>query len=278
MGLDFTLGQGGGRFVDATPADFPRWQSPFDAAMDAATGNVIVFSAGELIVLKPGTEAGKTTYVPGPTRDLDTDEAALLAVAGDRLLVALADGDYRLLDAGTLEPTGITIPRGPGKPRQAIASPDGRFLAVVSHQSEAWLLDAATGQPVTDGAISGDIHALAFNTDSHLFVGDVYMRVSEYTVPDFERVARHDPSLSTLQATYRYGVLPVYTIFPKPGELNTVISRLFEEDNTVTISGNNDDLKADQIEIDIQTPLVSNAAFLLVVLALTCLYVSRKDF
>ena len=30
--------------------------------------------------------------------------------------------------------------------------------------------------------------------------------------------------------------------------------------------------------IDIQTPLVSNAIFLVIVLSLTCLYVSRKDF
>ena len=53
---------------------------------------------------------------------------------------------------------------------------------------------------------------------------------------------------------------------------------LFEDSDTVTVSGNNEDLQADQFELDIQTPLVSNAAFLLVMLALTCLYVSRKDF
>ena len=46
----------------------------------------------------------------------------------------------------------------------------------------------------------------------------------------------------------------------------------------MAIAGNNDDLQADQVEIDIQTPLVSNAIFLVIVLALTCLYVSRKDF
>ncbi|MCH2588301.1 MAG: hypothetical protein MK004_07480, partial [Planctomycetales bacterium] len=81
-----------------------------------------------------------------------------------------------------------------------------------------------------------------------------------------------------LQYVYRYALLPIYTVFPKPGELNNVITRLFQEDSTVAISGNNDDLQADQVEIDIQTPLISNAIFLIIVLALTCLYVSRKDF
>jgi len=278
MGLDFTLGEVGGQFVEATPADLARWQSPFDASIDSTTGNIIVFSAGELIVLKPGTAGGKTIYTPGPTRDLDTEQAALITAAGGRLLVALADGDYRLLDAATLEPTGAKIPRGPEKPRQAFASPDGRFLAVVSHKSEAWLIDATTGKEISGSAISGDIHAVAFDGQNHLLVGDVFMRVTSYSLPDFNPVKSHDPTLSTLQAVYRYGVLPVYTVFPKPGELNAVISRLFEESDTVTVSGNNEDLKADQFEIDFKTPLVSNGAFLLVMLALTCLYVARKDF
>ena len=278
LGFDFTLGQGGGKFVPTTDPEMTKWQHPFDATIDATTGNVIVFSDGELIVLEPGNDNGKLTYSPGTTRDLETDEAALVVAAQGRLLVALADGDYRLLDSQTLKPTGTTIPGGPRKPRQAVASPDGRFLAVVSHKSEAWLIDATTGQTVSDSAISGDVHALAFDSENRLLVGDLFMRVTSYSLPDFNQVKLHDPPLSTLQAVYRYALLPIYTIFPKPGELNTVIARLFEEDDTVTVTGNNKDLKADQIEIDFMTPLVSNGAFLVVMLALTCLYVSRKDF
>ena len=136
----------------------------------------------------------------------------------------------------------------------------------------------ANGQPVTNGAISGDIHAMAFTDSNSLVVGDLFMRATEYKLPDFSVEASYDPPLSTLQNVYRYALLPIYTVFPKPGELNNVITRLFQEDSTVAISGNNDDLQADQVEIDIQTPLVSNAIFLVIVLALTCLYVSRKDF
>ena len=278
MGLDFTLGQAGGQFVEATPAEMTRWQSPLDATIDSTTGNVIVFSAGELIVLKPGTADGKTTYTPGPTRDLETEEAALITAAGGRLLVALADGDYRLFDSATLEPTGTKMPRGPKKPRQAVASPDGRFLAVVSHTSEAWLIDTTSGQALDDSAISGDIHAMAFDGQNQLLVGDVFMRVTSYSLPDFKHVKSYDPALSTLQAVYRYGVSPIYTVFPKPGELNVVIAQLFEDSDTVTVSGNDEDLQADQFELDIQTPLISNGAFLLVMLALTCFYISRKDF
>ena len=53
---------------------------------------------------------------------------------------------------------------------------------------------------------------------------------------------------------------------------------MFETEDTVSMSGDNDDLQADQVEIDIRTPLISNAMFLVVILGLTCLYVSRKDF
>ncbi len=276
FGLDLGSRSDAGRFVEATPDEMPRWKSPFAATIDPDRGHVVIYSDGTLSLLSPEKNDEQVIYTPGANRDLDTDEAALLAVAGNTLLVALADGNYRLLDATTLEPK--TTIEGPEKPRWAAGSPDGRFLAVLSHTSSAWLFDVANGKPVTNGAISADIHAMAFTDSSSLLVGDLFMRATEYKLPDFSVEASYDPPLSTLQNVYRYALLPIYTVFPKPGELNAVITRLFQEDSTVAMSGNNDDLQADQVEIDIQTPLVSNAIFLIIVLALTCLYVSRKDF
>jgi len=279
LGMDFSLGNAAaGQFDLLTPAEMTAWKHPFDAALDPSSGVAFVFSAGTIVRVAPRTEDGKTSYEPGLTRDLETEEPALLAVAGNRLLVALGDGDYRLLDTTTLEPVPVSLPVGLKKPRQVTSSPDGRYIAVVSHASETWLIDVTTGTRLSPGAISGDTHAVAFDADNHLLVGDLSMRVTRYSLPDFQLVSRRDPSLGTLHAIYRYLVLPLYTVFPKPGELNNVITRLFTKDDTVTASGDENDLQETQYEIDIQGPIISNAVFLLVVLTLTCVYISRKDF
>ncbi len=278
FGLDFGNRAGLGKFVEATSGKLPRWPTPFAAAMDPATKNIVVFSKGQLTLLARGKDETGKTYAKTATGDLETGKAAILAIAGDRLLVALADGDYRLLDARTLQPADTQVPAGPSKPRWAAGSADGRFLAVVNHTGQAWLFDTTTQRLVTGGPIGGKVHALAFTERNTLLVGDLFMRVNEYQLPGLAPVRAFDPPLTTLQAVYRYALLPIYTVFPKPGQLNTVVASLFETEDTVSMSGDNDDLQADQVEIDIRTPLISNAMFLVVILGLTCLYVSRKDF
>jgi ABC-type transport system involved in multi-copper enzyme maturation permease subunit len=278
FGLDFGNRDGLGKFVEATAGKLPRWPVPFAAAMDPATNNIVVYSKGQLALLARGEGETEQIYSKTVSKDLATEKAAILAIAGDRVLVALAEGNYRMFDARTLQPVDTQVPGGPSKPRWAAGSSDGRFLAVLNHTGQAWLFDTTTQRLVTGRAIGGTVRALAFTEKNTLLVGDLFMRINEYQLPDLAPLRSFDPPLTTLQAVYHYALLPIYTVFPKPGQLNAVVQRLFEDEDTVSVSGDNDDLQADQFEIDVRTPLVSNAMFLVVILGLTCLYVSRKDF
>jgi len=67
-------------------------------------------------------------------------------------------------------------------------------------------------------------------------------------------------------------------MFPKPGELDNVVSYLLTEQETVATGPNRNDLSQRRIELNIYGPVFSSLVFLVVVLGVTCLYVSRTDF
>lgn len=277
FGFDIGNRADGGRFVEAGEEGAGRWDTPFASTMEAKSGNIFVYSDGQLIRLV-GNEQKK--YAVSGEVDLETNDAAVLAAAGNRLLVALADGECRLLDATTLKTLETLSPLGKHTPRSAQSSAGGHYLALSNHQGELWVYDVKAGKALSGGPVGDDdLLAVAFADDKRLLVADLFMRVTEYSLPDLEKIREFDPPLSTLQSVYHYGVLPVYTVFPKPGELNNVISQLFtEEDAAPTNTERRDNLESDRIAIDTWTPFVSNLAFLIVILSITCLYVSRKDF
>jgi hypothetical protein len=84
-----------------------------------------------------------------------------------------------------------------------------------------------------------------------------------------------------LELAYRYAVVPIYTVFPKPGELGNLVDYLLTDQKSVPLNGrpnNTTDLRAEQVVLDIWQPVASSVAFVGVVLALTCAYIARRDF
>jgi hypothetical protein len=210
--------------------------------------------------------------------DLDTTDAAVLACAGDTVVVALNDGRVRVFDAITLAARGDFKPFGSNPPRSAVASPDGRWFAVVSHHRKLWLYDSQTKQPVTyRGAGQGDISAVTLAADNRLFVADRVQRVTEYDATSFAVLRRFDPASEMLELVYRYAVDPLYLILPKPAELDNVVSYILTKQETAPM-GEETDLRTDRVVIDIWSPIWSNLGFLAVVLGIGCVYIWRKDF
>ena len=277
FGFDISNRAEGGHFVEVGEEEAGRWETPFASTMDPQTGILFVYSDGQLIRLVANEQ--KKYAISGEV-DLETNDAAVLAAAGNRLLIALSNGECRLLDATTLKTLETLSPLGQHTPRSAQASPDGRYLVLLNHQGELWVYDTKNGQSLSGGPVGdNDLLAVAFSGDNQLLVADLFMRVTEYSLPHLKKTRSFDPPLGTLQSVYHYGVLPIYTVFPKPGELNNVISRLFtEEDAAPTNNERRDELESDRIALDTWTPFVSNLAFLIVILTITCVYVARKDF
>jgi hypothetical protein len=263
-------------FVPAGPEPALPLQAPLAAALNVATGEMAIHSQNKLIVLSRNAE-GK--YTKKRETELTADSGAVLAFGGSTLLAALADGRILHVDAATLETRHEYHPEGENAPRFAAASPDGNRCFVLFHNKHLWLFDAGRDGPaVVSIRGQGDISAAAFDGPDRLLVADRANRVTSYQLDPFQSADRRTPSLSLLERSYHYVVVPIYTVFPKPGELDNVVSYLLTDQETVAIGPNQDDLSQQRIKVDVYGPLWSSLAFLAAVLAFTCFYVRRTDF
>ncbi len=286
LGIDLAPHDGSDRFVRMTVSPEQKWQRPFTTAINHTDGTLAIFSRGKLLELVP---TGANQYTVRGETDLATDKGAVLAFAGSRLIVATADGRVRAFANQTagrgpsLVEQTLLKPEGKQKPRSMVASPDGQTLAVLFDDSRIWLYDLEHGQPVTPRISGqGDISAITFSPTNRLFVADGFGRVTTYKTGPFERSDVFAPPAETLEILYRYVVMPLYTVFPKPSELDGVVTYLVVGDPVNLFEQSR--MPRDQINlenrrpIDIWQPIWSNLAFLTVILTVTCVYIARRDF
>ncbi|MGE3316222.1 MAG: hypothetical protein AB7O26_13985, partial [Planctomycetaceae bacterium] len=277
FGRDFGRSKKGGKFVDVSAKPLPEIRRPFAASMAPDGNSLAIASNGKLLVLRKNAEG---IFASGPSRDLNTKGAALVAHAGQVVLAALGNGEMHTFSAETLEPIATFEPFGSQQPRMTTASPDGRWIAVVFHNRSFWLLDTVAGHPV-DPDVRGrrDVSSAAFTPASTLLISDRFARVTEYEPDSLRVVNQYVPPSDTLEFVYRYVITPIYTIFPKPGELGNFVNYLLTEEQSVSFDRRSEeDLRAERFVIDIWTPVWSNLVFVTVVLTVTCIYISRHDF
>jgi ABC-type transport system involved in multi-copper enzyme maturation permease subunit len=277
LGFKVPLGGKTGPFTTIGPEQPLRLAAPFATTMNPTSAAIAIWNHGILIVLERDEDGN---YRRAHEKEFDgVKGAAVLAFAGSTLVAALADGRIWVLDASDLTLRHEFRPEGKNQPRIAEASSDGRWFVVVFHNQKLWLFDATSDQPRTlSFAGRNDITAATFAGEKRLLLADRGTRVIEYELDPFELATRHTPDMRVLERIYRYGVLPIYTVFPKPGELGEMVRYLLTEQETESIGPEPEDLRSTHVKHNVRGPLWSSLAFTVIVLAITCLYIRRTDF
>lgn len=272
FGVKVPLAGNAARFKLASPA--LRLHSPLAAARDPKNGELAVFDDQTLMILAPDEEG---EFAPRDQRKLELDERGVLAIAGDTILLGLADGRVMTFDRAGLKSRDEWRPHGRNSARLAEASADGHYFAVAFADRSLWMYDAKRRQAM-DASPAGqrDVSAIAFDRADRLLVADALTRVTEYQLPEGAMRRRFSPSRGSLTLADQYLIKPLYAIFPKPIELNRLVNTLlFEQERSATRARGPQGSGA---EPDIWGPVWSNAAFIAVAVALGCWYTARKDF
>jgi hypothetical protein len=285
LGFDLAPHDGSDHFIRMTVTPEQKWQRPFAAAINQADGSLAIFSHGNLVLLTP---VGDKKYSVRGQIDLKVDKGAVLTFAGPRIVVALGDGSVRVF-ADQTPGTGSALielasfqAASKVRPRGAVSSPDGRTVAVLYDDNRLWLYDLEQNRPV-DASITGqgDISAAAISASNQLLVSNGFGRVTSYDLPSLQRGEVFAPPAETLEILYRYVVMPLYTVFPKPGEMDGIVTYLVVGDPVDLFEQSRlprDQANVEHKPIDIWRPIWSNVAFLAVMLTVTCVYITRRDF
>jgi hypothetical protein len=253
-----------------------RLTPPFSAAISPASGEVAIYNREVLSIYAPGDDG---RYSERLRKELPGTETAIVAMAGEKVLLGTAGGELRVYDTGNLSLEDQHQPRPGVAPRFIESSPDERRFAILLHDRTLWIYDAAE-QSLSMAPVSGqdDICGIAFHGNDRLLVADRVSRVSEYKLPGFELARRVENEPDWLEVLYRYAVVPLYTIFPKPSQISNVTAYLIAEQRTFSRGERDGDLRSRQVPLEIWGPVWSNVAFLAVVLCLGCIYTARTDF
>jgi ABC-2 family transporter protein len=272
FGVHIPLPQAGGGFVHVGPA--VQMRPLASAAIDPDSREVALFDGMQLVLCAPDE---KGAYGQAGEAKFERKVNGQVAAGGGNVFLALAGGELRRygpkLDPLPPIATGVN-----SIPDAAVISPDGRYLAIVFKNARLWLYDLRDQREVPLSiAGQGDVSAAAFQ-DDRLLVADRVARVTEYDLEKRAVVERWQGPLPLIEKIYRYALHPVYTVFPKPGELNQTVNHVLTSQDTGIAGLRFNDSPRAPTKVDVWGPVWSNLAFLVVVLALCCVYISRKDF
>ncbi|PHS11420.1 MAG: hypothetical protein COA78_09870 [Blastopirellula sp.] len=246
---------------------------PFSAAMDKESGDIVIYNRAKLHLLVRGPE-GKYTEESSFHYE-DTKGSTALAFGGQNILIAFSDGKVLQIDKNNLA-SGIGKeyhPAGKSEPYLAACSDDGQHFGILFHDGTMWTLDTQSKQ--TD-YLSGDISGFTF-ADDEIWVADRINRITKYGLTDKNKNGEYNPNPDTVLTIYWYGIKPLHTIFPKPGELGNVVRYLIMEKETVALGPGTNELRTSRESMDIWSPIINSTIFIVIMLGITCIYIERND-
>jgi hypothetical protein len=284
-----------GPIEDAGPVPAQTWNRPLAFAIapwrkegaDEKGGSkdqaaaIFVYSKGTLQRLEKNS-AGKYVVKLEKTVETNEDRRVDLAASSSIVLVAHRDGSYTTFDATTFDERSKHGPVPGHRPHTVIGSPDGRFIALLYRNGELSLLDTSN-DTWSQSQFGGqrDISAIAFTPESKLLVCDRMNRVLEYDPATLQRERSFSPPLDLQQQLYRYVMLPIYTVFPKPGEFYKTVEHVLkqaEKSEPKDAAEKKRDGDEGEVKESPWAPVWSSLGFMAVMLALGCAYMQWQEF
>lgn len=271
LGFDIPLG-GNNAFKRLGPNEGVPYFPPFAAAIDPASGRLLIENQGSLYLLQRDPKKG---YVVATEVKREGEGETVVGLTGKLAVVADEQGHIELRDAQTLEVQKSFRPAGDTPPSALETSPDGKFIAVLFHDGALWLYDVEAGE---GSRIDSDASAIAFDEDKLAFA-DNKTRVRVRSLSTGETLETYWPASDWWRFSYDWVIQPIYYVFPKPGELNNLLKYLVTDESTSSFQGpqSTGDLREVRMADNIVMPVVHNLIFICVMLGITCFYVSRLD-
>ena len=197
---------------------------PTSVSLDPVTRRIAIWDGLKLTVYHAD---GAGIYRLILEKELDQLGQGLISFRSEMIAIVADDGDLTSFNAADLEEAHAFSLSNDSLPRYIESSMDGSWTAVVYHDGSLRVADQTAGswsEPRI--AERKNVFAVAFSDNGNLWVNGKYRRMSVYDPESMRSLGKYWPKMNTMEKIERYVLEPVYTIFPKPGELSSVIAYL----------------------------------------------------
>lgn len=289
---DTGVGQAAGRLLIRRRAETfslisTKWENRVameaGVAFNRADDSFAYWDAGRLWTVNRQPDG---SYADGPSRTFEPVSSAVLGTGGKLILAATSDGRLLACDRDSLETIAESRLLSDEKPRIAEVAPDGQHGAVLTHGGR--LIWFNTSKKTFESWPQKEIEsvsAIAFDGNSAFFVGSG-RSVTKFNSENLSMEQKFAGKVSMTETLYNSIVHPIYLLLPKPGEMDFVVRKLvtgessevINQDAVDTGTAPQEDLNRYRITRNLQQAFWSTAAFIAVMLGISCVLLMRADF
>lgn len=247
------------------------------SASPTRDGNgLIIYSSGRIWLL--GYVEQK--FVVQHTLEMEGEKSTpALVLADDEFSVVARDSQPIVIyKPGLVEPRSIELPADQNI-RHIAWIPATKKFSVVTHLGDLFQVDCESGEvAIIRNAYSRKVTTVTWVDAQHVLLGVKPNRVVLLNLETGATEKSYYPELRTFEKVFNWAVHPIYLVNPKPAALDDAMSYILSGNKTASLDVVTVDMEQAQVEYDFWTPIISNIAFVVVMLTIACVYVARKEF
>ncbi len=268
--------------------------SPYALATNAATGDIVVYTRGEVLVFELNSDDQFELRIKKDV-ELGSRQEVKLGFVGDSILLAPQGQSLQIYSANDLQPGDTLSLESNGFVRAIVAAPDNQRAAVLFQNQHLWIFDAdnqSFNRPnITD---LNSVNAVAFDSNSNLVYVNDYREVRTVDLDSMQELDFRAGQLTTSQYVSRRLIKPLHSIFPQPGRLNNTVQFFVTGDDTredyratmlQLVSSANPMVPMGQlselfprVNLHPWPPVWNGIAFVTIMLIIGCVYFERQQF
>ena len=276
FGIKSEVSDKNGPFKMVSPSEFLITDNVTVAATRSGDG-VVAYNSGKVTLL--AFEDNKFRVLTETKLEGEGSEPAIVAANEQFCLVARMDLPIEILDREMKSVASITLGKDQTIKQWYWVPGKENSLTIVTQQGKLLNLDCET-QAIASVAspISGKITCLNWKDEKQAYMGVAPNRVVLVKMDDKSVVKDYSPKLRRFENVYNWVINPVFKVNPKPAAMDDAMAYLLTgkttfDENLVTTK-----LDSSKRELSIWQPIFSNFAFVVVMLAICCIYVARKEY
>lgn len=275
------MGQATGGFTSVLP-DQMAISSPRDILVNPDGNSIVAISRGRLIRLERPDGDGKAAWTLAAERLLDGEASlrSVIADSGDRLMVARSEQPLLFFDIKTLEPVGEPVALDDSlEPLRAESLGEGGRFALVTSDGRCRVIEDSGEDNFRVGKKLGPSEVETVYL--HRATGELYVahhidRLDVLDAKDLSVKRTIRPSLARWRMVDSYGISPMRLVIPQTGELGETTASMVSGKSAIAI--NSPSGEEELIRYDVFRPVLSCSIFILVMLSISCIYFSTRDF
>jgi hypothetical protein len=160
-------------------------------------------------------------------------------------------------------------------PQELYPYKDSKFVLLMSDGKVAIIEDQ--GRSFEFPPQPSRVTAIAIDASGDIFYSALGNEIRKFTDGQTQLSLVANPKWSTSQWVYWTIVRPIYLVCPKPSAVDNLTHWALARKEPLSFATQTEDMEQPGQSVDLWTPIWSNTAFIVVVLAISCVYLGRQD-